>query len=56
MINAIGGRERDRVMAVLADVGCLNVGRILAGSVCTVMAARTITGDVYVIEVGRNPA
>jgi len=43
-------------MAVLTDVRCLHVSRILAGRVRTVMAAHTVPGDVDVIEIRRQPA
>jgi len=56
MINAIGWRKRDRVMTVLTDIGRLNMRRILAGRVGTVVATRAIARDVDVVEVGRYPA
>ena len=31
------------------------MGRALAGGVCAVMAIGTITGNVHVIEIGRQP-
>ena len=39
-------------MAVLADIGCLNVGRVLAERVRTVVAAYAVGRDVGVIEIG----
>jgi len=56
VVNSENGREHIRRMAVLAYIGRLNVCRVLAGRVRTVVAAKTIARDVHVIEVGRQPA
>ena len=42
-------------MAVLAYIGCENMGRMFAGRIGAVMAANTVVRDVDVIEVGRGP-
>ena len=44
------------VVAVLADIRCLNVRWVLAGSSHTVMAVTAVVYDVRVVEVGRQPA
>lgn len=43
------------VVAVLADIGGEDVGRILAGSLAAVVAGYAIVGDTGVIEIGRQP-
>lgn len=43
-------------MAVFADIGRLNVRQVLARSVGTVMTAGTVARNIYVVEVGRQPA
>lgn len=43
-------------MAVLAYISGLNMRRILAGCIGTVMAARAIAGDIHVIKICRQPA
>ena len=50
-----GHRRRKDVggVAVLTDVRCLHVGRILANCVGTVVATDAVTSDVHVIEIGR---
>lgn len=52
MINRQHWCEQSRRVAVLADIGCLNVCRVLADGVCTVVTAYTVSGDVTVIEIG----
>ena len=42
-------------MAVLADVGGLDVCRRLADGVCSIVAADAVVGDVHVVEIGRHP-
>jgi len=55
VIDRISRCPDDVVMAVLADVGCRDMRRVFAGRVGTIMAADAVSGDVGVIEVGRNP-
>ncbi len=55
MIDGECRRIRIRCMAVLADVGRLNVGRILADCIRTVVATRTIADDVRMVENSRSP-
>jgi len=43
-------------MAVFADIRRLNVCRAFAGRVRAVMAAKTISDDVHVIEIRGQPA
>ena len=45
-----------RRMAVLANIGRLNMRQVLARSVGAVMAAGTVTRNIYVIEIRRQPA
>jgi len=44
------------VVAILANVRSLNVRQILANGIHAVMAINTISSDVQVIEIGRQPA
>jgi len=55
MIDRVNRHPDVRCMAVLADIGRLNVCEVLACSVNTIMAAGAISRDVYVIEVGWQP-
>ena len=51
-----GRRHPDsRAMAIFADVGRQNVRLIFAGRLGAVMAADTVTKDVYVFEIRRYP-
>ena len=43
-------------MAVLADIRRLNMVRVLTDSLCTIVTTDTVTRDVQVIEVCRQPA
>jgi len=56
VINGKHGRKYVGGVAVLADIARRYVLRILAGSLRAVMAAYTVTGDIQVIEVCRQPA
>jgi len=56
VIDHIDRRPHIGVVAVLADIRCLNVRRVLAGSSHTVMAVTAVIYDVRVIEVGGEPA
>ena len=42
-------------MAVLADIGRIDVRRVFAGCFGTVVATKAIAGDVGVVEVGWRP-
>ena len=55
VINGIGWRPDIRRMTVLANVGGLYMRKSLAGRVGAVVTARTITGDIYMIKIGRQP-
>ena len=55
MINGIGWRPDIRVMTVFANLGGLYMRKSLAGRVGAVVTARTITGDIYMIKIGRQP-
>lgn len=52
MVDRVNGRPDIRVMAVFANIGCLNMRKALAGGFDTVMATDTITSDSHVIEIG----
>ena len=56
MVDPIDRRKQNTVVAVLTYVSGLNMRGILAGSLCTVVTTYTITSDVNVIEIGRQPA
>ena len=43
-------------VTILANVGCLNVVQILAGRIGAIVATGTVTRDIDVIEVSRQPA
>ncbi len=53
MVDRIGRREDHVVMAVLADIGCQDMSRVLADGLNTVMTADAIANDIDMIEVGR---
>ena len=44
------------VVAILADICCLDVRAVLASSSNTVMAVAAVVNDIRVVEVGRQPA
>lgn len=55
-LRVIYGKHRRKyvsAMAVLTDVACLDVRRILADSIGTVVTTDAIAGDVDVIKIGR---
>ena len=56
VIDSHHGRKDVGRVAVLADVRCLHVGRVLANSIGTVVAADAIASDIHVVEIGRHPA
>ena len=51
VINRQYWRKQCRRMAVLTNIGCLNVGRILAERVSTVVTAYAVGSDIGVIEI-----
>ena len=55
VIDVVGRCPDDPVMAVLANIGRLYVGRSLAGRLGAVVTVNAITADVDMIEVRRNP-
>jgi hypothetical protein len=55
MINSGGRYPGDDTMTVLADVGRLNVRKVLAGRIGTVVTARTITSDIDMVKIRRGP-
>ena len=56
MIDRYNWQPANRIMAILADISRLYVRWILALCVSSVVATRTITGDIHMIEVGGGPA
>ena len=55
VVDEVGRRPEDIVVAVLADIGRVDVGRSLAGRIRAVVAVGAVAGDVHVIEVRRDP-
>lgn len=56
VINGIGGRKNVRVVAILANVGCLYVRKILSRGADAVMATDAVADDTHVVEVCGPPA
>lgn len=56
MVDHVHGRKRICVVAILAHVGRCYVGWVFSGCIRTVVAARTTSRDIDVVEVGRYPA
>ena len=56
VVYCINWRKDVCRMAVLANIRRLDMGRCLAGCFRAVVAIDAITGDIYVIEVRRQPA
>jgi hypothetical protein len=56
VINTHHGRKHIGGVAILTDTRCLNVCRVLTCRFCTVVTTDTVTGDIQVIEVRRQPA
>jgi len=55
VIDGHDGREHIRGVAVVTDIRRSDVCRVLTGCVRAVMAAKTVTGDVPVIEIRGQP-
>jgi len=55
MINSGWRYPGDNTMTILANIGRLNMRRVLAGRIGTVVTIRAIAGDVDVVEVRRHP-
>ena len=56
VVHHVRGRPGIRVVAVLADIACLNMCGALAGSFRPIVATGAIAGDADMIEVRRQPA
>ena len=56
MVDSCHGGEVAGVMAVLADIGCLNMRGVLAGGRRAVMATDAVAADIAVIEPTGGPA
>ena len=56
VINSESRCPNIRVVAILADICCLHMRDILAGSLDAVVAADAVTRNIHMIEVGRQPA
>ena len=55
MVNGKDGRKQVGVVAVFANVARLDVRRILAGCLDTVVAIDAVAGNVHVVEIRRYP-
>ena len=55
VIDHVGRHKRHVVVAVLADIGGIDMRRMLARRIGAVMAADAVGGDVGVVKVGRDP-
>ena len=56
MLNPVGRCEDHVVVAVLANIGCPDMCRVLADCLCAVVAVKTIVHDCRVIEGCGGPA
>ena len=56
MIDRKGRRPYVGVVAILADIGCQHMCRVLARCFDAVVTADAIAGDVQVIEISGQPA
>ena len=56
MIDGIGGRKDIGIVAILTHVAGLNVCKVLARSVNSVVTIDAIVRDIGVIEIGWQPA
>ena len=56
VINGHHRREHIRGVAVFTEIRRLNVCRVFAGSICAIVAPNTISADVQMIEIRRQPA
>ena len=56
VVHRVRGHPGIWVVAVLADIACLNMCRILAGRFRPIVATGAIAGDADMIEVRRQPA
>ena len=52
VIDKVSGREGGRVVAVLANNGGLNVGRVFACRRGSIVTASAVVEDIRVVEVG----
>jgi len=55
VIDHVGRHERHVVVAVLANIGGIDMRRVLARSLRPVVTADAVVGDVGVIKVGGDP-
>ena len=53
MVDGQGSLKSDRAVAVLTNIGGLNVGRALASGCRAVVTATAVTRDAGVVESGR---
>lgn len=51
VIDCHHGHKCIRRVAVFTDIRCQNVCRIFTGGIRAIVAAETVTGDIYVIEI-----
>ena len=55
VIDSVRRHPQGVVMAVLAEVGCTDMGQVFTGRLSAVMTRRTVAGDPGVIERRRQP-
>lgn len=55
VVNNRDRTENIRIVAVLADIRCLYMGRSLPRGVSAIVAARAIVDDIRMIEIGWQP-
>ena len=53
VIDSVRRHPQGVVMAVLAEVGCTDMGQVFTGRLSAVMTRRTVAGDPGVIKGGR---
>ena len=56
VVHRVSRYPNIRVVAVFANIRCLNVRQVLAGRLNAIVATRAIAGDAYVIEIRGQPA
>lgn len=56
VVNGKHGHKHVSVVAVFADITCLYMRQILAGSVGAIVTVDAVTRDIHMIEIRRQPA
>ena len=55
VIHGIGRRPEDIVVAILANIGRVDMCQVLAWRIRAIVAITALIRDVHVIEIRRNP-